>query len=74
MEQIYNFKIDGKEIGVSSDDGHNYHVSINGVYTGIIFPEFDDELSDGGTLWRTKDLIALNLVAEIGRQIEDEDM
>ncbi|MET3114627.1 hypothetical protein AAKU52_002362 [Pedobacter sp. CG_S7] len=74
MQQIYSFNIEEKQVGVNSDDGQSYHVSIDGKYAGIIFPEFNDDLGDGSILWTTKDLISNELVIQIGIHIEDEDL
>lgn len=74
MQQIFQFIIDNKHIGVNSEDGKSYFVSVDGAYAGIIFPSFDDNLSEGGILWKTNDLVAASLVKEIGKRIQEEDL
>ena len=71
MQQIYNFTINTYKVDVTAEVENEYHVSLDGIYAGIIFPEFIDETPF--MVWKTKDLIQEDLVQKIGAAIEDED-
>ena len=73
MQQIYDFEIEGQRIGVNSEDGQFYHVSVDGNYVGKIYPKFEDDLSDGGLSWKSDDKISNRFVQLIGKRIEGED-
>lgn len=68
---LYNFNIDTYKVGVTAEVEKEYHISLDGVYAGIIFPEFIDE--PPFMIWKTNDFIAEDLVQKIGAAIEDED-
>lgn len=68
---LYNFTIDTYKIDVTAEKENEYHVSIDGVYAGIIFTEFIDE--PPFIIWKSRDLIPEDLIQKIGAQIEDED-
>lgn len=69
--QLYNFKIKSYQVDVTAEVQNEYHVSLDGIYAGIIYSEFMDE--SPFLVWKTKDLIAEDLVQDIGAAIEDED-
>jgi len=71
MQQIYEFTINTYKVGVTLDADSQYHVSLDGNYAGMIFTEFIDEYPF--LIWKTKDIIAEDLVQKIGAAIEDED-
>ncbi|KLT63903.1 hypothetical protein [Pedobacter sp. BMA] len=65
--EIYNFDIDGLEIGVTAEKENEYHVSIDGKYIGIMYTSF---LNDPPFIqWYTGDLICDDLVYRIGEEI-----
>ena len=68
---IYNFEINTYNVGVTAEHENEYHVSLDGVYAGIIYCEFIDE--PPFIVWKTRDLIAEDLVQKIGAAIEAED-
>ncbi|RZK72896.1 MAG: hypothetical protein EOO85_18540 [Pedobacter sp.] len=68
---LYNFNINTYKVDVTAEVENEYHVSLDGVYAGIIFPKFIDE--PPFMIWKTNDLIAEDLVQKIGAAIEDED-
>ena len=71
MQQIYNFTINTYQVGVNAEEDNQYHVSLDGVFSGIIFPDFIDE--PPFMVWNTKDIIPEDLVQKIGAAIEKED-
>lgn len=71
MQQIYNFTIDTYKVDVIGDDDNLYHIRLDGIFAGIIFPQFIDE--PPFMVWKTRDLIPEDLVQKIGAAIEDED-
>jgi len=71
MQQIYNFTINTYKVDVTAEVENEYHISLDGIYAGIIFPEFLDE--PPFMVWKTRDLIQEDLVQKIGAAIEDED-
>jgi len=71
MQQIYHFNINTYKVDVNAEDNNLYHVSVNGIFAGIIFPEFIDE--PPFMVWKTKDIISEDLVQKIGAEIEKED-
>jgi hypothetical protein len=66
----YNFNIDTYNVNVKAEVENEYHVQLDGVFAGVIYPEFIDE--PPFLIWKTKDLIAEDLVQKIGAAIEDE--
>lgn len=70
--QSYNFKIKSYNVEVTIEQENEYHVRLDGVFAGIIYSEFIDE--PPFLVWKTKDLIAEDLVQDIGAAIEDEDL
>ena len=68
---IYNFKIHTYDVGVKVQQENEYHVSLDGVYAGIIYSEFIDELPF--MVWKTRDLIAEDLVQKTGAVIQQSD-
>ena len=68
---LYNFTINSYSIAVTAELENEYHVSIDGVYAGIIYTDFIDE--PPFMIWKSRDLIAEDLIQKIGAAIEDED-
>lgn len=67
----YDFEIDTYKVSITAEVENEYHVTIDGVFAGVIFPEFIDE--PPFLIWKTTDLIQEDLVQKIGAAIEDED-
>ena len=66
-----DFEIDTYKVSVKAEVENEYHIRIDGVFAGVIFPEFIDE--PPFLIWKTKDLIQEDLVQKIGAAIEDAD-
>lgn len=62
------FKFNEETVNVWSKDGKYYTVSVNDSFVGRVIPD----LGENGLRWVTMDLISDELVAEIGRRIENE--
>lgn len=67
----YKFTINTYEVDVIVAHEPTYHVSLDGVFAGVIYTEFLDE--PPFMIWKTRDLIAEDLVQKIGAAIENED-
>jgi len=67
----YSFNIDTYQVDVTAEVENEYHAKLDGVFAGVIYPEFIDE--PPFLIWKTKDLIAEDLVQKIGAAIEVED-
>lgn len=64
----YKFKINTYDVDITAKTNNDYHVSLDGVFAGIVFSEF----TEGIVIWKTKDLIPEDLVQKIGTAIEKE--
>jgi len=67
--QSYSFNINTYKVEVNQFN-NEYHVSLDGVHAGVIFPEKMEE--PPFTIWKTSDLIPEDLVQKIGAAIEQE--
>jgi len=67
----YRFEIYTYDVGVTAIIENKYHITLDGAYAGIIFPEFLDQ--PPFLVWKTKDLIADVLVQKIGAAIQNEN-
>jgi len=67
--QSYSFNINTYKVDVT-EIKNEYHISLDGVHSGIIFPETIQE--PPFTVWKTNDLIPEDLVQKIGAAIENE--
>lgn len=69
--QRYHFSTNTSTIDVIAEVENQFHVSLDVVYAGIIFPEFTEDIPF--LIWKSSDLIPEDLIQKIGKAIENED-